>query len=217
MSQASETQAGPAIQAPASHKRANIGRPTTYSPAVAALICARLADGETLTAICRTPGLPARQTVHQWRMRNDAFAAEYARARGIGMESMSDDLLTIADDDTNDRNEDGSPNHANVQRARLQVDTRKFLMAKLAPHVYGDHVSVEHSGSVVHDHTVTVSDRERMRRLATFLLEDRDAGALIEGEAEQVTPEPAGNTPAPTHASPPDDDRTAPDSELRSG
>ncbi len=162
------------------------GRPTTYTPATAELIATRLADGETLSNICRTPGMPARQTVHQWRMRIPAFADLYARAREIGMESMADDVLTIADDDTGDTLPDGSPNSANVQRSRLQVDTRKFLMAKLAPKVYGDRVEVEHTGTV--EHAVTLSDRERMRRLASFLAQDAAAGVTIEGTARPTLP-----------------------------
>jgi hypothetical protein len=138
------------------------GRATTYTPATAELIAARLADGETM------------------------------RARAIGMESMSDDMLVIADDDSGDLLQDGSPNSANVQRARLQVDTRKFLLAKLAPKVYGDRVEVEHSGTVEHRHEM--SDRERMRRLATFLALDARAGTLIEGQASAV--DPASASPA---------------------
>ena len=160
--------------------RAPKGRPTTYTPATAELICARLADGETLTDISRTPGMPTRQTVHQWRMRMPAFNDLYTRAREAGMEAMSDAVLTIADDDTGDLLPDGSVNSANVQRSRLMVDTRKFLMAKLAPKVYGERQTVEHTGTV--EHAVTLSDRERMRRLATFLAEDA-AGVTVEGQA----------------------------------
>lgn len=167
---------------PGQIQRKSPGRSSTYSPAVAELICARLADGETLTQICRTPGIPSRQTIHNWRMSNPAFFDQYARAREIGMESMSDDLLTIADDDSGDRLADGSPNSAAVQRSRLQVDTRKFLMAKLAPRVYGDKQTVEHTGIV--EHALTLSERERMRRLLSFAAQDAATGVTIEGTAE---------------------------------
>jgi len=182
----------------------SIGRPSSYTPATAALICARLADGETLTSICRTAGMPSRQTVHQWRMRMPAFADDYGRAREIGMETMADAILTISDDDTGDRNADGSPNHANVGRARLQVDTRKFLMAKLAPHVYGDKVHHEHGGTV--EHAVTLPDRERMRRLATFMLEDARAGVLIDGTASPASETHEDSALPPLPALPDDDE-----------
>ena len=176
-----ESQARQASPTRPEYPNKGAGRPTTYTPATAELIAMRLCDGETLSEICRTPGMPTRQTVHQWRMRMPAFDALYLRARAVGMESMSDDLLTIADDDTGDLLQDGSPNSANVQRARLQVDARKFLMAKLAPKVYGDRVEVEHSGGI--EHRVQLDDRERMRRLATFLAEDAALGHTIEGRA----------------------------------
>ena len=165
-----------------------IGRPTSYSPATAELIASRLADGELLTDICKTPGMPARQTVHQWRMRMPAFDDLYLRARAIGMESMSDDTMLIADDDTNDILSDGTPNPTNVNRARLQVHARHFLMGKLARSTYGERVDVKHSGQV--DHTVTLSDKERMRRLAFLLAEDKRSGALIEGTASDSLTEP---------------------------
>jgi hypothetical protein len=117
-----------------------------------------------------------------------AFDALYYRARLIGMESMSDATLTIADDDTLDMLPDGAPNPTAVNRARLQVHARHFLMGKLARHVYGDRVEVQHSGTI--EHAVTLSDRERMRRLASFMLEDRDAGAIIE-QAPDSTALPA--------------------------
>lgn len=176
-----------------------LGRPSTYTPATAELICVRLADGETLTDICRTPGIPSRQCVQQWRMRMPAFDALYYRARLIGMESMSDDALTIADDDALDMLPDGSPNPTAVNRARLMVHARHFLMGKLARHVYGDRVEVEHSGSI--EHVVSISDRERMRRLASFMLEDRDAGAVID-QAPDSTALPASLPDEAVGASP---------------
>ena len=166
MTRQAETQAPQGLQSLTPTASPGTGRPSEYTAAIGEYICARLADGETLTQICRTRGLPTRQTVHRWRMRNPAFDDQYMRARCIGMEAMSDDMLAIADDDTLDTLPDGSPNHASVGRARLQVDTRKFLLAKLAPRVYGDRVEVEHTGTL--SHVVEVDDRERMRRLASF-------------------------------------------------
>jgi hypothetical protein len=166
-----------------------LGRPSTYSPAVAELICARLAGGETLADICRTRGMPHRQTVHRWRMKYDAFDTLYYRARSIGMEQISDDTVAIADDDTHDIMPDGSPNPTNVNRARLMVHARHFLMGKLARHVYGDKVEHQHSGEVVH--SVDMSDRERMRRLASFMLEDQRAGVTVDGQASALPDSPA--------------------------
>ena len=178
------------------------GRPTLFSEALAAHICGELATGETLTKICRTPGLPVPATVHRWKRENPQFSADYARARVDQMEAWSDEIITISDDSSMDTVTKRDPkgrefeaiDHENIQRSRLMVDTRKWIMAKIAPR-YADKVAHEHSGEVVH--TVELSDRERMRRLATFLLQDQRAeandsaivaGVTIEHDSVQSPP-----------------------------
>ncbi len=170
------------------------GRPSTYSPATAELICSRLAGGESLTKIVKTNGMPTRQTILRWRRQYPDFAAEYALARVDAMECMSDDILDIADDSTLDMviktdakgREFEAVDHENINRDRLRVDTRKFLMSKIARHIYGERVDHEHSGSVNQVVTVELSDRERMRRLASFMLEDKRNGVTIESQAVGV-------------------------------
>lgn len=69
------------------------------------------------------------------------------------LEHWSDEVIDISDDGSNDwmeRNhgEDKQStwtiNGEHVQRSRLRVDTRKWLLSKLKPERYGDRV--EHSG-----------------------------------------------------------------------
>ena len=38
---------------------------------------------------------------------------------------------------------------ADIQHAKLRIDTRKWLLSKLAPQRYGDRIQHEHSGDVV--------------------------------------------------------------------
>ncbi len=42
------------------------GRPSRYTPELAANFCRRLAEGETLRAICRDPAMPDKATVLRW-------------------------------------------------------------------------------------------------------------------------------------------------------
>ena len=114
------------------------GRPSIFSPELAALICERLAAGETLRAICRDEGMPDERTVRRWALDDvEGFSAQYARAREIGYQGMADALTEIADA------KDGDP-----ARDRLRVDTRKWLLSKALPKIYGDKQQVEHSGSL---------------------------------------------------------------------
>jgi len=109
-----------------------LGRPTTYSQEVADEICRRLAEGETLSAICRSEGMPARTTFLQWvRDNRDGLSDKYARARELGLEAMADELIEIEDGGSDD-----------WQRDRLRVDARKWMLARLLAHKYGDRVTL---------------------------------------------------------------------------
>jgi hypothetical protein len=63
---------------------------------------------------------------------------------------MAEDILDISDDGTNDymETDDGKLqyNGDSVQRAKLRVDTRKWLMAKMKPKVYGDKLDMTTNG-----------------------------------------------------------------------
>lgn len=140
------------------------GRQLTFSPDLALKICERLGNGESLRAICREEGMPAHSTVLLWVIENHSgFADQYARARDFGLQILEDDLLEISDDGRNDWMMDKDPdnpgyilNGEHVQRSRLRVDTRKWMLSKLAPKKYGDRTKIEHSGNIglealVHD------------------------------------------------------------------
>jgi hypothetical protein len=118
-------------------KPASRGRPSTYTQDVADRICERLADGETLRAICRGKGMPGHQTVLRWTGAHDAFADQYARARATGYRAMADELLEISDNPETDA--------ASVQRDRFKVDTRKWLLSTALPKIYGDKLSVDNT------------------------------------------------------------------------
>jgi hypothetical protein len=47
-------------------------------------IVARVAEGETVKAICAEPGMPTTACVQVWRRGDAAFAAELATARARG-------------------------------------------------------------------------------------------------------------------------------------
>lgn len=128
---------------------------TNYSPALGKAICTMLARGHTLTSICKRPLLPREDVVLRWAMNpTHPFSAHYARAREVGYNRMADQLLDIADNSVNDFMEkvgkDGEisivVNREAMERTRLRIDTRKWLLAKALPKIYGDKVALEHAG-----------------------------------------------------------------------
>lgn len=137
------------------------GRPSEYSQEVAAVICGRIADGEPLTKICKDDGMPVTSTVYKWMMQNEEFASAYARAREEQADTLADEIVAISDDSRNDTqvDEDGNRivDHDHIQRAKLRVDARKWVAAKLKPKKWGDRVAVDHSGTVTLESLVTGS------------------------------------------------------------
>ena len=107
-------------------------------------ICERIALGETLRQICESDGMPDRITVYRWLQddNNQDLRNQYARAYEFQSESWSDEIISVSDDISNDTLTDDKGNaygnHAAVQRDRLRVDARKWIMSKRRPKVWGD-------------------------------------------------------------------------------
>lgn len=129
------------------------GRPSKYTEQVADEICNRLSLGESLIKICKDEHMPHRDSVRQWLIDRPEFSAKYARAREDQQDFYQEEILEIADDGRNDwmtKNFAGEEtlvvNNEAVQRSRLRVDTRKWIMSKLSPKKYGDKIQQEISG-----------------------------------------------------------------------
>ena len=71
------------------------------------------------------------------------------RAREEQAEFMAEEILEIADDGRNDfmEQDDSSAafkiNGENIQRSKLRIDTRKWLMGKLKPKKYGERLALD--------------------------------------------------------------------------
>jgi len=128
---------------------------TKYTDKMALIICDRIANGESLKSICQDEDIPARSTVFKWLAENKTFSDMYARAREEQADTIFDEIIEIADDGRNDwmerRGEEDAgwvTNGENIQRAKLRIDARKWMAAKLRPKKYGERQEIEHSGSV---------------------------------------------------------------------
>ncbi len=125
-------------------KKRKTGRPSLYTNELAADICRRLAEGETLRSVCRDKVMPDKATVLRWLgdKAKPEFRDQYAHARDMQADALFDEALEIADDVSGDwsTDKDGKKvlDHENIQRSRLRVDTRKWAAGKMAPKRYGD-------------------------------------------------------------------------------
>jgi len=113
-----------------------------YTAELAEEFCKRMAEGRSLRSVCADADMPCTETVRKWKLTLPEFAAQYARARESRAEFLADEIIDIAD-----AAED-------AQKARLQVDARKWFASKLAPKTYGDKVELEHSGEVKYERII---------------------------------------------------------------
>jgi hypothetical protein len=131
-----------------------IGRPSKFTEKIAQTICERIAGGESLRTICAADDMPDKATVLRWLTKGGPFRDQYTRAREDQVEHYADEIIDIADNTVSDS-----------QRDRLRVDTRKWLMGKLAPKKYGERITQEVTGAVHHEHEHRVSPEQVKRDL----------------------------------------------------
>lgn len=118
--------------------KTKMGRPSDYLPEVADDICALIADGESLRSVCKRKGMPGKATVFRWLREDVDFRDQYARAREEQAESLLEDVLEIADKCV--------PDAAEIAKAKLRIDARKWYITKVAPKKYGDKITTELTG-----------------------------------------------------------------------
>lgn len=143
------------------------GRPSAYTPELANEICIALAEGKSLRSICEPDDFPSESTVRAWALDNvgGTFSAQYSRAREIGYSRLAEEILQIADTPMIGRKikQTGESIEETIgdmiEHRRLQVDSRKWMLSKMLPKIYGDKLNLEGSGEggalvvVVKDYT----------------------------------------------------------------
>lgn len=145
---------------------------------VMSFVCMRIATSSSgivsiLSAGCDGNTLPEYSTFMLWMSEDKEISDLYARAKEDQSDFMADEMLKIADSEVSEQvmvdgiplERDGVPVMARtkvaVDHARLRVETRKWLAAKLKPKKYGDKLDVN---TTVHNSDLT--DEELDRRIA---------------------------------------------------
>ena len=107
-----------------------IGRPTSYTNEIANEICDRLAEGEGLIAITRSPHIPSMKTIFNWldKPEHAEFLHRYTQAKARCAEALFFKQQEIAE---NSQKETIGPD-------RLKVEVYDRMAAKLAPTKYSE-------------------------------------------------------------------------------
>lgn len=126
-----------------------------YSEKLVDQICKYIMEGLSIREIERKKDMPCMKTIFNWLNdeKKSYFLQQYTRAKEVQTEGFAEEIIEIADDSTNDyierKKTDGTTyeelNSEHIQRSRLRIESRKWLMGKLKPKKYGD--KVQHTGA----------------------------------------------------------------------
>lgn len=94
---------------------------------------------------------PAESTVRWWIQQDiDGLADRYRRAHRSLVSQWADEIIVIADDRSHDTfvDEHGKErtDHEHINRSRLRVDARKWVLSHILPEQYGDNLDLKVSG-----------------------------------------------------------------------
>ena len=120
------------------------GRPSKYTPELAAEICERLSNGEPLRQICRDEHMPAWQKIYEWMARDENLSGAIAHAREVGQDAIAEQIwLEMKQEPERILSEGGGRiDSGYVQLIKARADIGLKLLAKWNPKRYGDRVAL---------------------------------------------------------------------------
>lgn len=122
-------------------------RQSLYTPELAEVICDRLADGESLIAICRgDPDMPTPATVYRWVRRIPDFSDMYQDARQCQGDYLFDEAREVA----------LSATPANERARRLHFDVIRWQAARLSPNKYCERLVAQNAAEEEQPMTVVI-------------------------------------------------------------
>ena len=113
-----------------------------FTQEVADRMLLALSEGLSLRKSAEASGVGA-STVLDWTEANPAFGAQYARVRACAYRMLADEIIEISDESMVEAKYQGDDvkldlSATAVARNRLRVDSRKWMLSKMLPKVYGD-------------------------------------------------------------------------------
>ena len=124
------------------------GRPQTKpDQKIMDALIEHVSEGNTIRAFCEEEGMPSFKTIYNWRSKDEEFATRLARAREIGADAISEEVLKIADTEpefAEQWSETGGSKRrdaAFIQWKKLQIETRLNLLKVWFPQKFGAHIS----------------------------------------------------------------------------
>lgn len=136
-----------------------IGRPSKYTDKLVTEICVRISSGESLLKITKDSHMPNISNVFEWLIKYPEFRDKYTCARDIQADVIFEKVREVCEN-----TEEGETTETKliegfeveskkskgdmIAHRRLKVDTYKWMLGKMSPKKYGEHIEVAHSGNI---------------------------------------------------------------------
>jgi hypothetical protein len=127
-------------------------------------VCTMMSGGLPCGKSCVKSGVP-KSTFLGWVKAGGSFADQYASAREAMIHAIAEEVLAISDSEPVtivDQHGISRYDSAAVQHQRLRVDSRKWLLSKMMPKVYGDKTTQEVTGANGGPLTITALDLKNL-------------------------------------------------------
>lgn len=121
-------------------------------------ITERIMNGERLKHILLENNMPKAATLFSWFVKDKNLLNQYARAMEIRADLVFDEMLEIADNNEKDHTPFTGGNV--VQRDKLRVDTRKWMLSKMNPKKYSDKLDLTSKGNSITDTKTVIEFRD---------------------------------------------------------
>lgn len=133
------------------------GGEPTFTPEIGQVICAHIATGQSLIKWVEGKGLgppkakrPSYATIWNWRREVESFRLAFDSAYEAGTHFDAEKIRDLAEDKS-----------IPIDRARLMIDTRKWLMPKRNRKDFGDKIDV--------DANIVLDDDQQISKLGDLL------------------------------------------------
>ena len=115
-------------------------KPVRDKAAICQEVLKGMRNGLSAFKACQKAGV-SQSAFQRWVDDDSHLQIEYARAREDLIERIANEVMELSDQDV-PMTGDGKKDWQAIQKHKLQVDTRKWLLSKLAPKKYGDKLEV---------------------------------------------------------------------------
>ena len=111
-----------------------------YSKAYGEIICQKVVEGLTFSAICSLPGFPTVATLARWRVENSDFDDAVKESRKMRAEMYHDQIAK-------DINSDEEASKEDIAARKLKMDRLKWLASVNDPETFGTRTKISGDSS----------------------------------------------------------------------